>query len=137
MKTGKLFTAPRIIIAIAAILVGIVVIGAFLLTAQKADCGTDKACFLFRAAQCKEAKLVISDYRGSALLLENNCTITKRLTTLTNATSRTSDFLVGYDMACPHKKGEVPDVLLTSITSGTSYCDGELADRLFELTAYS
>lgn len=123
--------ALTLLVVIALILVGALTFGVLLL--RNPSCGTDNACFFAKAAQCRPARLLIEEARGSAVLVEKECVITKTIISLNTAVPAMENFLVGRSMQCPHAQGLVPPDVFSSITSGTSICYGPLADALYSL----
>jgi hypothetical protein len=103
-----------------------------------ATCGNE-ACFIAAANNCKNMSLTVTDDVGTfSYSSSEHCIFTKTLVSLNaNESQEMKNLLEGKNMTCMYEMGKFDQRWVTSLIYGIEYCDGELKDRLGDLTVFT
>jgi hypothetical protein len=99
----------------------------------------DEACFIAAANNCENMSLTVTDDVGTFSYSSSKyCIFTKTLVSLNaNETQEMKNLLEGKNMTCIYERGKFDQRWVTSLIYGIEYCDGELKDRLGDLTVFT
>lgn len=99
------------------------------------DCGSDFACFMEYANECRPASLTI-DFAGNILEYHStdDCRLIKKITRVTPSESiEVKDFLEGKEMICDYDRYYLNQTWVENFATGLEACDGELKDAIVDL----
>ncbi|MCX6778328.1 MAG: hypothetical protein NT157_05600 [Candidatus Micrarchaeota archaeon] len=100
-------------------------------------CGNE-ACFITAANNCESMNLTVTDEVGTfSFSSSKSCVFTKTLVSLNaNETREMKNALEGKSMYCIYEKGNFDQRWVTSLIYGLENCQGDLKDRLADLTIF-
>ncbi len=101
-------------------------------------CGNE-ACFIAAANNCESMNLTLTDDVGTfSYSSSKSCVLTKTLVNLNvNETKEMKSLLEGKSMYCIYEKGKFDQRWVSSLLFGLENCQGDLKDRLGDLTLFS
>ncbi len=102
-----------------------------------ATCG-DETCFIAAANNCENINLTVTDEVGTfSYSSSESCIFTKTLVSLNaNESQEMKNLLQGKNMTCMYERGKFDQRWVTSLIYGIEYCQGELKNRLGDLTVF-
>ena len=100
---------------------------------------SDKTCFIAAANDCENVNLTITDNVGTfSYSSSDSCIFTKTLVSLNaNESQEMKNLLEGKNMTCIYERGKFDQRWVTSLIYGIENCQGELKDRLGDLTVFT
>jgi hypothetical protein len=105
---------------------------------KNVTCGNE-TCFIAAANNCENMSLTVTDDVGTfSYSSSGSCIFTKTLVSLNaNETQEMKNLLEGKNMTCIYTKGKFDQRWVTSLIYGIENCQGELKDRLGDLTLFT
>lgn len=102
-----------------------------------ATCGNE-TCFIAAANNCENMNLTVTGEVGTfSYSSSKSCVFTKTLVSLNaNESQEMRNLLQGKNMSCIYERGKFDQRWVTSLIYGIEYCQGELKDRLGDLTVF-
>ncbi|WP_321506035.1 hypothetical protein [uncultured Methanoregula sp.] len=99
----------------------------------------DKTCFITAANDCSPLEITVQDDTGTFRYSSSQkCVFTRTLVSLKARESPgVRTMLEGKNMTCIYTRGKFDPQLVTTLTGGMEYCQGELKDNLGRLMIFT